>query len=262
MEAGMASKDLLLQMEAQLADDELKITETRGNVDIALIELARLMNITEHIHQFDIVVDTTRMELSDCLNKGDLQINHFPQIRSAQHRLQSAQWALKKAKAGYFPSLSLGGSIGSSNYIQSEILNSPLFEQLKNNRQAYVYVALRIPLFDKFVTRDNLRGIKIDIRNQSLVLQETENNLRAEALKMESEILNARQKLWAANQSVSSYTEAFRFVTEKFDAGKLSVYEHLQVKQRLANSQSQAVQAKYDLAYKIMLHEYYYSNKK
>lgn len=261
LKAGMTSKDLLLQMKAQLADDELKITETQGNMNIALIELAQLMNLTEQIPQFDIAVDTVDVILSDFLSDGDIQTSHFSQIRSVQHRLQSAEWAFKKVSAGYLPSLSLGGSIGSSNYIQSGVSNSAFFTQLKNNRQTYVYVALRIPLFDKFTTRDNLRSIKTDIRNQSLALQEAQNRLRTEALKIESDIQNARQKLTAATQSVNSHAEAFRFATEKFNAGKLSVYEHLQAKQRLASSQSQAVQAKYDLMYKAMIYRYYHKSQ-
>ena len=258
IEAGVASKDLLLQMESQLADDELKIIETQGNVNNALIELARLMNLTEQITQFDIMVDTVELILPKIQGNEDLEIKHFPQIRSAQHQQQSAEWAYKKAKAGYLPSLSLGGSIGSSNYIQSELPNDAFFTQLKNNRQAYVYIALRIPLFDKFSTRDNLRSIKKDILNHSLAAKEIENNLRTEALKIESDVTNAQQKLITARQSVNSHTEAFRFATEKFNAGRSSIYELLQAKQRLANSQSQAMQAKHELNYKIILYNYYH----
>ena len=46
---------------------------------------------------------------------------------------------------------------------------------------------------------------------------------------------------------------------EKFNAGKISVYEHLQAKQKLASSQSQSVQAKYELAYKLAVYDYYYN---
>lgn len=39
-----------------------------------------------------------------------------------------------------------------------------------------------------------------------------------------------------------------------------AVYELLQAKQRLAGSRSQAAQAKYGLAYKLMVYEYYYNS--
>lgn len=136
--------------------------------------------------------------------------------------------------------------------------NSPFSRQLKNNQQSYIYIALRVPLFDKFVTRTNLRMVKADIQNQAIKIREIENTLHAEAMKIKTDLENSRQKVVTANKSVVAHTEAFRFSTEKFNVGKISVYEHLQAKQRLANSQSQAVQAKYELAYKQAVYDYYY----
>jgi outer membrane protein len=77
-------------------------------------------------------------------------------------------------------------------------------------------------------------------------------------LKIESDLQNAMQRLQAANQSVTAHEEVFRLTTEMFNAGRISTYEHLLARQRLANSQSQAAQAKFDLAYKLIVYEYYH----
>lgn len=259
LEAGMASKNLLLETQAQLADDELKITETKANTDIALIELAQLMNLTEHIAVFDISIEESAVRTLPFAqsNKG-VELDKFPRYQAAHYQLQQLEWNYKKVRSGYLPSLSLGGSVGSSYYNQSGAANRSFSEQLRNNQQTYVYVALRIPLFDKFITRDNLRGVQQDIQNQQLALQETINNLHTEALKIESDLQHTYQKVETANQSVTAHAEAFRFATEMFNAGKLSVYEHLQAKQRLADSRSRAAQAKYELAYKLVVFEYYH----
>lgn len=122
-----------------------------------------------------------------------------------------------------------------------------------------MYIALRVPLFDKFVTKTNLRVVKAEMRNQSFKIREIENRLQSEALKIKTDLAHSQQKVATANKSVVAHSEAFRFASEKFDAGIISVYENLQAKQKLANSQSQAVQAKYELAYKLAVYDYYYN---
>ena len=257
--AGMAPKGLLLEIEAQYAEDELTIVEARGNLDRALIELAQLMNMTESVETFDVVIPSAPDDLLALSVGNEIYIDRFPQLRSAQFLLEGMEWTYRKTRSGYFPTLSLGGSIGSSYYNQSDMQNPSFSRQLKNNQQSYIYVALRVPLFDKFVTRTNLRMVKAEMQNQSVKIREIENTLHAEALKIKTDLVNSRQKVVTANQSVVAHTEAFRFAMEKFNAGKISVYEHLQAKQRLANSQSQAVQAKYELAYKLAVCDYYYN---
>lgn len=258
IDAGMAPKGVLPEIEAQHAEDELTIVEARGNLDRALIELAQLMNMTENVETFDVAIPSVPYDLLSLSVGNEIYTDRFPQFRSAQFLLEGMEWTYRKTRSGYFPTLSLGGSIGSSYYHQSDMQNSPFSRQLKNNRQSYIYIALRIPLFDKFVTRTNLRMVKADIQNQAIKIREIENTLHAEAMKIKTDLENSRQKVVTANKSVVAHTEAFRFSTEKFNVGKISVYEHLQAKQRLANSQSQAVQAKYELAYKQAVYDYYY----
>lgn len=259
VEAGMAPKGLLLDMEAQYAEDELTIVEAKGNLDRALIELAQWMNMTESVETFDVAIPSVPDNRIALSAGNEIHTDRFPQLRSAQFLLEGMGWAYRKTRSGYFPIVSLGGSIGSSYYNQSDMQNSPFSRQLKNNRQSYIYIALRVPLFDKFVTRSNLRIVKAEMGNQSFKIKEIENTLHSEALKIKADLINSQQKVVTANQSVAAHSEAFRFATEKFNAGKISVYEHLQAKQKLANSQSQAVQAKYELAYKLAVYDYYYN---
>lgn len=259
VDAGIAPKGLLPEIEAQHAEDELIIVEARGNLDRALIELAQLMNMTESVEIFDVDVPISLGFITVLNVDKDIYINHFPQMRSAQLLLEGMEWTYKKNRAGYFPTLSLGGSIGSNYYHQSNMQISPFFRQLKNNRQSYIYIALRVPLFDKFATRTNLRMVKAEMQNQSVKILEIEKTLQTEALKIKTDLINSQQKVFTANLSVVAHKEAFRFSTEKFNAGKISVYEHLQAKQKLASSQSQSVQAKYELAYKLTVYDYYYN---
>ena len=124
---------------------------------------------------------------------------------------------------------------------------------------SFIYIALRVPLFDKFATRTNLRMVKAEMQTQSVKILEIEKTLKTEALKIKTDLINLQQKVVTAKLSVVAHKEAFRFSTEKFNAGKISVYEHLQAKQKLASSQSQSVQAKYELAYKLAVYDYYYN---
>lgn len=259
IKAGMAPKGQLPEIEAQLAEDELTIVEAKGNMERALIELAQLMHRTDNMESFDIAIpDVPDGHLVQRVDNNFLAVR-FPQLRSAQFLMEGMEWTYRKTRSGYFPALSLGGSLSSSYYNQSGMQNPSFSRQLKNNQQAYLYVALRIPLFDRYVTRNNLRMVKAEMHIQSIKIREIEVTLQAEALKIKADLANSRQKVVTANQSVVAHAEAFRFALEKFNAGKISVYEHLQAKQRLASSQSQAVQAKYELMFNMAVYEYYYN---
>lgn len=257
IEAGMMSKQVLLELEAQLASDELKITEAKGSIDFALIDLAQLMNYTGDMDDFDIEIGTISDSGSAMDQSSGAGVGLFPQIKAMEYRMESEKWNYKRIKTQVMPVLSLGGSIGSSYYKHSGIANAPFDEQLRNNQQTYIYAALRIPIFDKFNTRNSLRRKNIEIRNQSFALQETKSNLYAEILKAQKELLNAQQKLVAAHKAQKAHEEAFRYAEERFSAGKLSVYELLQARQQLASSQSQSIQAKYETAYKQKVYDYY-----
>lgn len=257
IEAGMMSKQVLLELEAQLASDELKITEAKASIDFALIDLAQFLNYTGHLDDFDIEIGGIT---DPCITIDyflDADVGLFPLIKAIEHRIESEKWNYKRIKAQIMPILSMGGSIGSSYYKHSGIDNALFGDQIRNNQQTYIYATLRIPIFNKFNTRNSLRRKNIEIRNQSFALQETKNNLHAELLKAQKELSNAHLKVIAAHKSQNAHEEAFRYATERFSAGKLSVYELLHTKQQLAASQSQSIQAKYKLAYKQKVYDYY-----
>ena len=258
IEAGTAPESLLLEMHAQLAEDELNVIETRGNVNMALIELARWINLTEGVEYFDIIVESENELLPLLRNGQEVQTNLFPQIRMEQHRLESLEWAYQRTRSNRLPTLVLGGSIGSTYFNHSRMTDSPFGEQFRNNAQTLFYATLRVPIFDRFSTRNNLRTVRIDIQNQQIALQESKNILQIETLQIRTNLQNAIQRLQASNESVAAHEEVFRFATEMFNAGRMSAYEHLLARQRLANSQSQAAQARFNLAYQSFVYKHYH----
>lgn len=250
--AGMAPKSLLPDIQTQLAEDELAIVEAKANEENTLMELARIMSLRVDENGFDIHFSET-----DHHRHGFTTNNRFSQMQSAKYHLQSLEAAYRKVRSGYFPSLSLGASTGSNYYHRNGMENDIFSKQMKNNLQSYVYATLHIPVFNRFAVRDNLRSMQTEIRNQQLTLREIENELTAERHKANANVRQATQKLTTAQTALESNIQSFNHATERFNAGKISVYEYGQAKQKLANAQSQVAQAKYDLLFKNALAEYY-----
>lgn len=91
IEAGMAPKGLLPEIEAQHAEDELTIVEARGNLDRALIELAQLMNMTESVETFDVAIPSVPYDLLSLSVGNEIYTDRFPQFRSAQFLLEGME---------------------------------------------------------------------------------------------------------------------------------------------------------------------------
>ena len=85
-----------------------------------------------------------------------------PAIRAQKLRIESAQKSIDIARAGYWPTLSLNGGIGTSYYHVNGGTNPAFGRQFKDNFNKSIGISLNIPIFDHFQTRNNIRMAKIN----------------------------------------------------------------------------------------------------
>lgn len=69
--------------------------------------------------------------------------------------------------------------------------------------------------------------------------------------------MTAQQSFLSAKQALEASTVAYQYAQEKFGAGRSTTFELNETKKRLATSQSELAQARYEYIFRTKLLDYY-----
>lgn len=247
----------LKDMEAQAANDEYTLVKAQGQYTIELTRLAQLINLPS-IEGFDIA-DINEESGSSVINY-DQVVNNWPSILAAKAQIESSKAKINVARADYYPTLSLQGHI-STFYVNFFHYNpgwGPFFKQYFNkNINEVVGLHLKVPIFNRFQTRNKIRTAKLDVLNQDLALEDAQQKLRQDIQTAETNASVARQKHESAQKSVDASAVSLNYEQERFDAGKSSVFELLQARQKYSKARQEAIQAKYELLIRQRILKFY-----
>ena len=266
--AGKVPLSQLYDIKAQLAKDEVTLTEATNNVQLALLDLAQSLELERSDRTFDIVTPQIADPVAE--NMGsilppetifDQAVTFKPQIKEQEYLLESQKRMLKVAQAGYYPKLNFGASYSNGYYHTSmggEFADTRSFgDQLKQNGQKIVGFSLSIPLFNRFQVRNSVRSARIGINNQQLLLENSKKTLYKEIQQAYYNATAAQEKYTASDKSVASSKEAFSYAQERYAAGKSTVFEFNEAKTKYAQSLAEQAQAKYDFIFRAKILDFY-----
>ena len=259
---GKAAEATLSQQKATLANSHLTATQADNNTRLAILTLTQLLELPTP-EDFGIV----RPDLST-ISDGSLAalspdaiyaeaLGLKPEIAAQQLRLQAYNRNIKIAQAGYYPTLSLSGGLGTNYYTTSGFTSDSFGEQLKNNFSQYIGLNLSIPIFNRFQTRNNVRTARISLENQQLQLDNTKKTLYKEIQQVYCNALNAQTKAQSSQEALASSLDAFKLMQAKYENGKATITEFNESKNNYLKSESDLVQARYELLYQQALIEFY-----
>lgn len=266
--AGKVPLSQLYDIKAQLAKDEVTLTEATNNVQLALLDLAQSLELERSDRSFDIetpqIADAVAENMSSILPPEtifDQAVTFKPQIKEQEYLLESQKRMLKVAQAGYYPKLNFGASYSNGYYHTSmggEYADTRSFgDQLKQNGQKIVGFSLSIPLFNRFQVRNSVRSARIGINNQQLVVENSKKTLYKEIQQAYYNATAAQEKYQASDKSVVSSREAFSYAQARYDAGKSTVFEFNEAKTKYAQSLAEQAQAKYDFIFRAKILDFY-----
>ena len=266
--AGKVPLSQLYDIKAQLARDEVTLTEATNNVQLALLDLAQSLELERSDRSFDIVTpqitDAVAENMSSILPPEtifDQAVTFKPQIKEQEYLLESQKRMLKVAQAGYYPKLNFGASYSNGYYHTSmggEFADTRSFgDQLKQNGQKIVGFSLSIPLFNRFQVRNSVRSARIGINNQLLLLENSKKTLYKEIQQAYYNATAAQEKYTASDKSVASSREAFSYAQARYEAGKSTVFEFNEAKTKYAQSLAEQAQAKFDFIFRAKILDFY-----
>lgn len=247
VDAGKLAEGELLELYAQQAKEELNLTQASNTLKLSMLDLAQILEISD-FESLDVVVPADLREnelqvLSPDQVYASALINR-PEIKVAELNLKNSQKNIQIAKSNYFPSLSFGANVGGGYY---NAISTPVSTNLGFN--------LTVPIFNKFQVRNQVRTAQLEAKSNQLNVENAQLELHKTVRQAYYNALAAKTKWDAANKAWSSSKEAYRFSSQKYDAGRATVFELYQAKNNLTRAQSEVSQSKYEYVFRIKILE-------
>jgi outer membrane protein len=269
VDAGSLAKGTLLEIQSQAASEELMVINSQNGLETAYLNLTQLLDLdstggfTIEVPELGMIVDKPiTMSIGNIFDEAR---SFLPQIKSAEYQLESAEKNLFIARGARSPRLILSGSYGSSysdirKLMDPETLTFkkyPFSDQMKDNANTVIGLGLNVPIFNGWMVNTYISNARLGIMNSRLQLENTENLLYKDIQKAYTDAVAARKKYLATEQALIAMEESFRYTEQKFEVGLVNTVDYNSEKNRLTQTQSELLQAKYDFIFRTKILDFY-----
>lgn len=257
---GKASFAEVSAQEASLAQSRLSATQARGNLQLAVLELTQLLELSSP-EGFSVArPDPESLKPGLLLNPEQIYadaVGTKAKVKAEELRLDYADMNIKQAKAAFLPTLSLSGGLGTNYYTSSGYPHANFYNQLKNNFSQYIGLSLNVPIFSRFSTRNSVRAAELNRRNQELQLESVKKSLYKEIQQAYYNAVNSSKKLESSEAAARSAEDAFTLMSAKYEGGKANITEFNESKNRYLEAESNFLQARYEYLYQTKILDFY-----
>jgi outer membrane protein len=292
--AGKSNENKIMQLKAQALNEDIRKTDLLSAQKNALVSLKYAAAFKEG--DFNITVPDVEPVLKN-LNDFTFETvlaeaeKNMASVKYAKANELYYDKGIAVSKAGYYPSLTMSGSLSSgyssarkensfvSSYsfqpigylysTPSEIVygpvlqttvnqnNYPFFNQIGDNFSQFVGINLRVPILSN---RSNRTAVQIARINYERSKTETENTL----LSLRKDIETAmnvydvcKVKMKKHNEIVELQQFILKNLETYYNAGNLTLFELLNQKNAIIQSNSFYIQSKYELVFRKLVLDYY-----
>lgn len=256
---GRASEAQIYEVEAQIASDELSVVQAASELQMATLALTQLLELPSpegfEVEEPADQVDFILTRKPDIIFETALTTR--ASIRAEEFRLKSREKNIDLARGAYYPTLSFSAGYGNNYYVINGFDNVSFSDQLRNNRNEYIELTLRIPIFDRFVTRNSVRSAKLNRYLQELQLENSKKSLYKEIQQAYYNAVTSGEKYRSAEAAYKSAAKAFGYMQEKLSNGRATMYEYNDSKTGMTRALLNSTQAKYDFILRKKILEFY-----
>lgn len=255
---GKMSKADLAQLSAQRATDEYNIVETRSQLLNYKLQLKQLLEITDET-DFDVAIP----EISDTMVLKEVPtlqgvyeqaLLNRPEIERSKLAIKSSDVSLSVAKAGWLPTVSMTGSLGTST---NSLSSNGWSKQMKTNFDAMAGVSVSVPIYDGRSTKTSVNKAKIQQLSAQLDLLDQQKTLYSTIQEYWLNALTNQQKYKAASTNVESEQQSYDLLQEQFRLGLKNIVELMTGKDNLLSAQQNQLQSKYQTIYNQQMLKFY-----
>ncbi len=269
VDAGMIPSGDLFDMKATLATDRQRIIQAEYALIVSKMSLAQLLQM-EDFKDFDIADVEYEFEPTTILLETPESIFHKArfertELKIAENNVKIAEKDVDIAKGAVLPSLTGFYSFSSRvSYAKipdgkGGVINpEPFFDQFDMYKGHSFGVQLNIPIFNGFVTKNNIARSKVNLEKNKLAFEQTELDLERNIYTAYSDAKGAMETYLATEEMLKAREEAFRYTKERYENGMATAFDYNQSQTLLVNTQSDLLRTKYDYLFRTRILEFYF----
>lgn len=279
-DAGDVSKDVYLEIKAQIAREESQLIEAKTNHTNALLILAQILDVKD-LSNFDVVVPELPLIESkvSLVTASEIFENalSLPNIKVAELQIENDKVGIERAKSGYYPTASVFANYSNFYNNKAQTYDATLdparnpgldpssdpFEdisfgdQITENPREVVGLNIDIPIFSRFQNKNAVKAAQIKMENASLDLEIEKKNLREKIQTAYSNAKSSYAQFLSAEEALNATKEANRFASEKYNVGAISPFDYNTSKGQLIRAEAELLQAKYNFIFATKVLEFY-----
>jgi outer membrane protein len=230
-DTGLGTTQDVLQAEQELAQADYDLEAAGGAFNDAQVTLVNSLGVfpTAQIQVAEIpeaaVQDDLEEPLDDLIDRA---LSQRPDLVAKLSSLKASQAAVRKARAAYYPQISLDASGGWSK-LDVNAYSSPY---VGNSKPVYAAgLAIELPIFDGFTRRNNLQIAKSQLKAAESDLTDSRDTAVEEVMTSYIDLKTALRKQDAAEVLLAAAQTAFDASLESYKQG-LGTYVDVEVAQR------------------------------
>jgi len=289
----------LYSLQAQLANDQIQITNARNDLRIAHLTLGQLLNRPAVENEFELdPVEDSVVTLANGTWKDvyEQSLTVLPEVKAMGIRIQSAEKSIAIAKGLKHPTLSLTSSFGTAfssmarrsvvvgeNYVETPInafvnvdgktyqANTFIqsveqqrigyFNQLGLNRAFSIGLTLRVPIFNATQSSYKTQEAKI----QKMIVKNQDMQVRQQLRQQVEQafitLQNAAERYQTLQVQVSVLEKALRASEIRLTNGVTNPLEYTMAKTNLDRAKASFVQTKYEVTVRKKVLDFYGSGE-
>ncbi|MDR1864932.1 MAG: TolC family protein [Bacteroidales bacterium] len=245
-----------LLLEAQYANDKNNVTDTKISRDNSLLTLKSLLSMPSSEHLQIISPDTASVQtmallptVEDVLESG---MQTLPDLKISQYNIDISKVGLQMSKAGYLPTVSLNGSIGTGH---SDF--SGFGSQLSNRFNRQIGVSVSMPIFDNSRNKSKVRQSQIALQQAELDKKQTELDMEQTLVTEHQTLVSAYNKYRTTQIRQNACSKTFDVYRAQFGAGAITAVDLLQQQNNYISALNDYIQSKYEFILKRKIIDVY-----
>ena len=254
----------LFNQEAQVANDELVVTQRENTQSLNSLLLIRQLEI-DPLGTYDFVVpDLTLNDLPwvdlNLKTLVDEALSIRSDILSAEASILSLRYQTQVTKNSLLPTLRASASVSSRYSDQysiagSEVSFSDQFFDQQVNRS--LGLSFSVPLFNNWNRMYSIQSSQVQLKNAELNLDNSKMQVIQEVTQAYNDYSSYVKQLDASEKSLVASERAFQTQQERYNLGASTLIELTQAQSAFVSAQSSYTQALYNLIFQEKLVDFY-----
>ncbi len=296
IESGAAAEKALLDVDAQLTNEDLSISQIKTQLDLAYLSLKIILQLdtkkTITVKIPELPENLVINELADVNKIYEDALGLRPEIKSSKLKIESAKKQIHVAKGNYYPSLTLvantntffssqstttaqvlTGNTTAVGFVEgtlqrvlipetiTEQSKNPYKKQLNQNLNYALGLSLNIPIFNRYQIQTAVKQSKLQYQNSIYSEKQSEidlyNTIDQAYIKAQAGIENFK----AAQKNYETAKKSYDYAIDRLNLGSINQLEVNLAKTNADNALSKLTQAKYEYLFNTKLLDFYQGKK-